>query len=48
METELSITDDIETIVLMAFSTITSEDCRAWVENIGLYTIISIIQYTDS
>ena len=37
METELSITNDIETMVLMAFSQITRDDCRAWVEHIGLY-----------
>ena len=33
METELSITADIETIVLMAFSQITRDDCRAWIDN---------------
>ena len=37
METELSVTHDIETMVLMAFATITREDCRAWIDNIGLY-----------
>ena len=34
MEVELSITDDIESIVLSAFSLITSEDCSAWVHNV--------------
>lgn len=37
METELSVTNDIETMVLMAFSQITRDNCREWVENIGLY-----------
>ena len=34
MEVELSVTDDIESIVLSAFSLITSEDCSAWVHNV--------------
>ena len=38
METELSVTDDIETSVLTAFSSVTSEDCKAWVRSIGIYT----------
>ena len=38
METELSVTDDIDTLVLAAFSSITSEDCNSWVDSIGLYT----------
>ncbi len=31
MELELSATMDIETTVLAAFSTITKEDCEAWI-----------------
>lgn len=31
METELSLMEDIETIVLAAFASITKEDCEAWV-----------------
>lgn len=34
METELSVTDDIDTLVLAAFSSVTSEDCKAWVDSI--------------
>lgn len=36
METELSVTNDIETTVLAAFSSITSDDCKAWVNSIGI------------
>ena len=38
MELEFSVTKDIDTIVLAAFSTITREDCEAWVYNSTLYS----------
>ncbi len=31
MEVELSVTHDIETIVLAAFASISKEDCEAWI-----------------
>ncbi len=37
MELELSATQDIESIVLAAFSTVTAMDCEAWIESCGLY-----------
>ena len=37
MELELSATQDIETIVLAAFSTVTPEDCTHWIESCGIY-----------
>lgn len=37
MERELSATDDIETAVLVAFSSITGEDCKAWIDGTNLY-----------
>ena len=29
--------DDVETIVLAAFATITPSDCQAWIESIDIY-----------
>ena len=37
MELELSATQDIETIVLAAFSAVTAEDCAHWIESCGIY-----------
>ena len=37
METELGVTDDIETLVLSAFASVSSDDCRAWVDSVQLY-----------
>ncbi len=37
LETEMQAIDDIETIVLYAFSTITVADCQAWISSIGIY-----------
>ena len=37
MEMEMQAIDDIETIVLSAFSTITVSDCQAWINSIGIY-----------
>lgn len=36
-EMELSMTHDIETIVLAAFSAVTAEDCTHWIESCGIY-----------
>lgn len=37
MELELSATDDIETIVLSAFATVTAEDCENWINACCIY-----------
>ena len=37
MELELSATDDIETIVLAAFATVTAEDCENWINACCIY-----------
>lgn len=37
LEVEMQAIDDIETIVLCAFATITAADCQAWIESIGIY-----------
>lgn len=36
MEVELSITDDVESTVLEAFSAVISDDCRSWVDSVGI------------
>ena len=38
MEVEMQVIDDIETIVLCAFATITAADCQAWINSIGIYS----------
>ena len=40
METELQYGDDIDTIILAAFATITQEDCIGWIRDSGIYNII--------
>ena len=37
MEMEMISLNDIDTIVLAAFSCITSDDCRSWISSIGIY-----------
>ena len=37
MEGEMNSLNDIDTIVLAAFSCITSDDCRSWISSIGIY-----------
>ena len=37
MELEMNALDDVETIVLSAFSSISKEDCRNWIDSIGIY-----------
>ena len=37
MEVEMQTINDIETIVLAAFATITVSDCQAWIGSIGIY-----------
>lgn len=37
MEAEMHAINDIETIVLAAFATITASDCQAWINSIGIY-----------
>ena len=29
--------EDVETIALMAFAMISSEDCRNWIQSVGIY-----------
>ncbi len=38
MELELSATQDIESIVLAAFCTVTPEDCKAWIRSCAIYS----------
>lgn len=37
MELEMNTLNDAETIVLSAFSSISEEDCRNWIDSIGIY-----------
>ena len=37
METEMQAINDLETIVLAAFASITQTDCQAWINSIGIY-----------
>ena len=37
MEMEVNSLNDIDTIVLAAFSCITSDDCKSWISSIGIY-----------
>ena len=37
MEVELSVTGDIESMVLAAFASVTHEDCSAWINSVGIY-----------
>ncbi len=37
METEMQLIDDIDTIVLAAFATITRQDCVGWIRDSGIY-----------
>ena len=37
MEAEMQAINDLETIVLAAFATITSADCQSWINSIGIY-----------
>ena len=37
MEMEIQAINDIETIVLSAFDTITPADCQGWINSIGVY-----------
>ena len=37
LDTEMEVIDDIETIVLCAFSAITPTDCQAWIRSVGIY-----------
>ena len=37
MEREMQVINDLETIVLAAFASITSTDCQAWINSIGIY-----------
>ena len=40
METEMEFCDDIDTIVLSAFATVTQQDCIGWVHDSGIYNIV--------
>ena len=37
MEAEMQAINDLETIVLSAFATITPTDCQQWIHSIGIY-----------
>ena len=37
MEAEMQAVNDLETIVLAAFATITPADCQQWINSIGIY-----------
>lgn len=37
LEAEMQATEDIDTIILCAFATITVADCQAWINSIGIY-----------
>ena len=39
MEAEIQFGDDIDTIVLAAFATITKQDCMGWIRDSGIYNI---------
>ena len=39
MEAEIQFGDDIDTIVLTAFATITKQDCMGWIRDSGIYNI---------
>ena len=39
MENEMQVTDDIDTVVYSAFSTITNEDCEGWIGDCGIYNM---------
>lgn len=41
MEVEMQILQDIETVVYAAFSTITTDDCRGWLADSGIYNSYS-------
>ena len=38
MDKEAEVTDDLESIVLSAFSFITPHDCQRWINDAGIYT----------
>ena len=38
MDKEADVTDDLESIVLSAFSFITPRDCQQWINDAGIYT----------
>ena len=37
LETEMEAINDIDTIVMTAFATISAADCEAWISEIGIY-----------
>ena len=37
MESEMEVINDIDTIVMTTFATITATDCEAWISGIGIY-----------
>ena len=39
MEVEMEYYDDIDTIVLAAFSTISQQDCIGWINDSGIYNV---------
>ena len=45
MEIEMNSLNDIHTIVLAAFSCITSDDCKSWISSIGVKLIQLIVTY---
>ena len=40
MEAEMEFCNDIDTIVLSAFATVTQQDCIGWVRDSGIYNIV--------
>ena len=42
MEVEMVLIDDIDTIVLAAFATISKQDCMGWIRNAGIYNTPSV------
>ena len=40
METEMQLLNDIDTIILAAFATITQEDCIGWIQDAGIYQLV--------
>ena len=39
MEVEMQALDDIDTIIYAAFSSISPDDCKAWIKQSGIYNL---------
>ena len=46
MEAEMQAINDLETIVLAAFATITTADCQQWINSIGIYLVANNVEYS--